>query len=152
MPQVVSRSFGFIDFTPEEQFVFPNGLPGFPGETAFLPVEVPDQLPLVYLQSLRTPDLCFVALPVHCLVADYQLSANAEDLTSIDLSPDATAGQHMLCLALLCFADDGTAAVNLRAPLIVNLRNRRGVQAIQSDDRYPIRFQLETGDGGLMCS
>ena len=47
---------------PGEQFVFPSGLPGFPCETAFLPVEVPEHLPLVYLQSMRTSDLCFVAL------------------------------------------------------------------------------------------
>jgi flagellar assembly factor FliW len=143
MPKVLSRNFGAVEFAPGEQFVFPHGLPGFPGETAFLPVEIPDQLPLVYLQSLRTPDLCFVALPVNCLVADFQLSANAEDLSLIDLGPDAARGPQMLCLALLCFGDDGTAAANLRAPVIVNMHNRRGVQAIQNEDRYPIRFPLK---------
>ena len=96
MPKVLSRSFGTIEFVPGEQFVFPVGLPGFPCETEFLPVEVPEQLPLVYLQSLRTSDLCFVAAPVNCLVADYQLSAHAEELTLIDLSPDAARGPHRL--------------------------------------------------------
>ena len=152
MPKVLSRNFGAVEFAPGEQFVFPNGLPGFPGETAFLPVEVPEQLPLVYLQSLQTPDLCFVALPVHCQVPDYRLSANAEDLTLIDLGREAVPGPQMLCLALLCFRDDGTAAANLRAPILVNLQNRRGIQAIQNEDRYPIRFPLETHEGGGMCS
>jgi flagellar assembly factor FliW len=85
-----------------------------------------------------------VAVPVNCLVADFLLSANAEDLTLIGLGPDAVRGPQMLCLSLLCFGDDGTAAANLRAPLVVNLQNRRGVQAIQIEDRYPIRFLLKT--------
>lgn len=144
MPKVPSRNFGAVEFAPGEQFVFPKGLPGFPAETAFLPVEVPDQLPLVYLQSMRTSDLCFVAAPVNCLVADYQLSANAEDLSLIDLGPDAVRGPQTLCLALVCFGEDGTAAANLRAPIVVNLRNRRGVQAIQNENRYPIRFPIGT--------
>ena len=152
MPKVPSRSFGAVEFAPEEQFVFPNGLPGFPCETAFLPVEVPDQLPLVYLQSLTTPDLCFVALPVNCLVQDYRLSANAEDLAVVDLGPGAVRDSGMLCLAFLCFGEDGTATANLRAPIIVNLQNRRGVQAIQNEDRYPIRFPVGAQERGLKCS
>ena len=152
MTQTLSRDFGAVEFASEEQFVFPKGLPGFPCETAFLPMEIPDQLPLVYLQSLRTPDLCFVALPVNCLVADFQLSASAEDLTLIDFGQDAAPGPGMLCLALVCFGDDGTATANLRAPIVVNLRNRRAVQALQNDDRYPIRFRLGTWERGSMCS
>jgi len=152
MPKVLSRNFGAVEFAPDEQFVFPNGLPGFPCETAFLPVEIPEQLPLVYLQSLQTPDLCFVALPVNCLVQDYRLSANAEDLAVVDLGPNAVRSPEMLCLAFLCFGEDGTATANLRAPIIVNLQNRRGVQAIQNEDRYPIRFMIGTQEGGFGCS
>jgi flagellar assembly factor FliW len=152
MPKIISRNFGAVEFSPGEQFVFPNGLPGFPCETDFLPVEVPDQLPLVYLQSLRTSDLCFVAAPVNCVVEDYQLCADAEDLTLIDLGPDNARGPQTLCLALLCFAEDGRATANLRAPLIVNLRNRRGVQAIRNDDRYAFRFPLQAAGGGSACS
>ena len=151
MSNVLSRNFGTVEFASGEEFVFPNGLPGFPSETDFLPVEVPDQLPLVYLQSTRTSDLCFVAAPVKCLVADYEFSARAEDLDSVDLGPDTLGGPGMLCLAVLCFSEDGTATANLRAPIIVNLRNRRGVQAIQNEDRYPIRFAIGTQEEGSKC-
>lgn len=152
MPKVLSRNFGAVEFAPNEQFVFPNGLPGFPSETAFVPVEIPEQLPLVYMQSLQTPDLCFMALPVNCLVEDYRLSATAEDLAVVDLGPNTVRGPGTLCLAFLCVGEDGTATANLRAPIIVNLQNRRGVQAIQNEDRYPIRFKIGAQAGGLECS
>ena len=63
MPTVLSRNFGTIEYAVADQFTFPDGLPGFPAEIAFLPIEIPEQLPLLYIQSLRTPDLCFIALP-----------------------------------------------------------------------------------------
>jgi flagellar assembly factor FliW len=142
MPKVYSRDFGAIDYQSGDPFVFPGGLPGFPNETAFLPVEVPEQIPLLYLQSLATPDLCFVSLPARCIVSDYDLSPNSDDYARIGLSPDVRPGPQMLCLALVCFTEDGSAAANLRAPIIINLQNRTGIQTIQSDDRYPIRFPL----------
>lgn len=151
MPRVLSRHFGAVEYIAGEEFVFPHGLPGFPSETAFLPVEIPEQLPLVYLQSVRTPDLCFVALPARCIVADFELSTNREDLSCIGLAPDAQPGPEMLCLALLCFGEDGTVTANLRAPLVISVKRRMGVQTIQVEDRYPIRFRLQPYTEHAMC-
>ena len=151
MPKVVSRNFPAIEYTSGEEFVFPHGLPGFPEEQAFLPVEIPEQLPLLYLQSLRTPDLCFVALPAKCIVADYRLAPNPEDYGLLELETDTQPGPDMLCLALVCFGEDGTVAANLRAPLVISVKSRRGVQMIQSEDRYPIRFLLEPEREAAAC-
>jgi flagellar assembly factor FliW len=152
MPRILSRNFGALNYAPGEQFVFSEGLPGFPDETAFLPVQAPEQFPLLYLQSLQTPDLCFVTLPARCLVADYELSPESDALSLIGLGAEAQPGPEMLCLALLCFSEDGTASANLRAPLIVNVKNRMGVQMIQAEDRYPIRFPLKPEKGETVCS
>src|ERR1700754_2242338 len=107
MPTVVSRHFATLNYNSGEQFTFPYGLPGFPAQTAFLPVEVPDQLPVLYLQSLDTPDLCFVSLPVRCIVSDYQLCPNGDDLARIGLDPDIQPGPEALCLAIVAFSEDG---------------------------------------------
>jgi flagellar assembly factor FliW len=152
MSIAVSRNFGVIGFSEGDEFVFDGGLPGFPLETAFLPVEMEGQFPLLYLQSLRTPELCFVALPVKCLVPDYTLSVSSGDLTAIGLNDRIQPGPELLCLALVCFDPGGTASANLRAPLLINVKSRRGIQSIQPDDRYPIRFALEAETEGAVCS
>lgn len=149
MPRVLSRRFGTVEYAPGEEFVFPSGLPGFAGERCFLPVEVPEQLPLVYLQSVHTPELCFVAAPVSSVVDDYDPFANPEDLHLIGLAPEGVREKETLWLALLCVGGDGAATANLRAPVIVNLRNRKAVQSIREDDRYPFRFELKVG--GAVC-
>ena len=151
MAQILTRDFGVMEYAAGEQFEFPTGLPGFPRETFFLPIEVPEQFPLLYLQSVRNSQLCFVALPVKCIVPDFKLCANAEDLAAIGLAPDAQPGPGMLCLALICFTRDGMATANLRAPIIVNVKTRMGVQSIQSDDRYPFRFPVHGEKEATVC-
>jgi flagellar assembly factor FliW len=151
MSQFLSSNFGALEYDDEKRFSFPGGLPGFPEETAFLPVEIPEQFPLLYLQSLRTPELCFVTLPVRCVVSDYELAACVDDMTQIGLGPDARPGPTVLCLALICFDPDGTAAANLRAPILVNVTNRLAVQTIQYDDQYPIRYPLNVGNETAPC-
>jgi flagellar assembly factor FliW len=143
MPEAFSRNFGAVQYNSGEQFKFPHGLPGFPQETEFLPIELPDQFPLLYLQSLRTPSLCFVSLPVNCIVRDYQLSASDEDLACIGLTAESLAGPDILRLALICFSEGGKPTANLRAPILINVKNRKAAQVIQNDDRYPLRYALE---------
>lgn len=151
MPNALSRYFGLIEYSQGQPFIFPDGLPGFPQETRFLPIEVPDQLPLLYLQSLSTPDLCFVALPPNCLVPNYDAAAQPEDLARIGLTPDALQGPGTLCLALLSFEENGEAFANLRAPIVVNMKQRNAVQTIQTEDRYPIRFAIHRKSEASPC-
>lgn len=151
MSQALTSNFGVLEFDNETPFRFPCGLPGFPEEKTFLPIEIPEQFPLLYLQSLRTPELCFVTLPVKCVVSDYELAASRDDMASIGLGPDARPGPAMLCLVVICFSEDGTAAANLRAPILINVENRVGVQAIQSDDQYPIRYPLKAEKEPARC-
>lgn len=151
MSQALSSNFGTLEYDDEALFRFPGGLPGFPEEKAFLPVEIPEQFPLLYLQSPRTPELCFVTLPVQCVVSDYELASSREDIARIGLGPDARPGPTMLCLAVICFSEDGSAAANLRAPILINVENRLGVQTIQFDDQYPIRYPLKAEKEPATC-
>ena len=58
----------------------------------------------------------------------------------------------MLCLALLCFGEDGTAAANLRAPIIINVKNRLGVQTIQSRGPLSLSFSAQRGRKEIRCA
>ena len=74
MPEIETKYFGRMPYQSEACLEFPAGLPAFEHEHSFLPIEITGAQPLVFLQSMETPTLCFVALPV--LVADpnYELA------------------------------------------------------------------------------
>ena len=138
MPTIDTKYFGTVPFDEEACFRFPWGVPAFEGEDLFLPLQMPEYKPLLFLQSARTPALCFIALPV--LVADsgYKLSVSPADLEALDLPADRQPeiGSEVLVLTLVSVQENKPATANLLAPVVVNLASRRALQAIRADDIY----------------
>ena len=138
MPAVCTKYFGTVEFQKESVFDFPVGLPAFEDEKRFIPIEVPASSPLVFLQSLATPDLCFLAFPILVVDRDYRMAISPEDLAVLKLEEgrEPRIGDDLLVLALLCLHDGNSVTANLMAPLVVNLLTRTGVQAIRHDAAY----------------
>ena len=138
MPELNTRYFGALPYEEESIFHFPLGLPAFEQERRFLPIEPADSSPLVFLQSLARPSLCFLAFPACLVDPDYQLALAPEDRAALRLEPEPPAriGSDILVFALLSIHEGTPATANLMAPIVVNVRNRRAVQAIRCDTRY----------------
>jgi flagellar assembly factor FliW len=137
MPLFETRDFGPIDYQPEAALEFPRGLPAFENRRRFLALTLPQSEPLVYLQSLEDAGLCFITVPVRVVDNRYRLAMADEDLELIGLVPGAAPriGEDVLCLAILAVREDGPTA-NLLAPVVVNLGNRRAVQAVAPEAAY----------------
>jgi flagellar assembly factor FliW len=118
---------------------------GFEDEAEFLLIQRPEQFPLVYVQSVRTASLCFLALPVLAVDPEYQLQISAEDAQLISVTTEPVIGADVLCLALVTVHPEGPTA-NLLAPVLVNLQSRAALQCIHSIDDYSHQHPL-TPDG-----
>jgi len=125
-------------------YEFPHGLPGFEEEKRFLLIEAPHGGPLVFLQSMRQASLCFVAFPIRILDESYELAVAPEDLEELGLDstrqPDP--GAEVMVLALLSLDGKAMPSANLMAPVVLNLKTRRGLQAIRRDSRYSHQYSL----------
>jgi len=127
-----------MDYKEESVFNFPSGLPAFEQEKSFVFIETQEYAPLVFLQSLRQASLCFLALPVLAIDAEYKLAISAEDRTSLELDAGRapTPENGILALALISLRDGFPPTANLMAPIVVNVEKRRGLQAIRIDRAY----------------
>jgi len=123
---------------------FPLGLPGFDHATRFALVERAASAPLVFLQSLDFPDLCFVAASVEAIDRAYQLEMNADDLRELgfDQNRQPRIGDEVICLALLSSPENGRPTANLLAPVVIERASRHAVQAVRSDSRYSHQHSL----------
>lgn len=142
MPRFDTRYFGTLDWPEEDLLALPQGLPGFPEERQFARFEPPRYAPLIFLQSIRTPQLCFLAAPIASIDDAYELDTASEELR-IAHSPGAAAD----VLALLTIPAGHPPTANLLAPLVIDPLTRRGVQAIRRDQRYSCRHPL----AGTLC-
>ena len=147
-----TKYFGKISFEPDSELEFPLGLPGFESRKRFVAVTLPASEPLIYLQSLEDPDLCFITMPLLAVDPHYRLNVSKEDLAVVGLAPafQPRVGEDALCLTVLSMREDGPTA-NLLAPVVVNLRNRRAVQAIALEGEYSHQYELMSAEAPV-CS
>jgi flagellar assembly factor FliW len=143
MPATETANFGTISFAPESVFEFPNGLPGFEERRRFVPVQNPRTAPILFLQSLDEPSLCFTTLPIWVVDPQYQLHIVEQDLEILEfpVNRQPRIGADILCLAVLSIRKTGTTA-NLLAPVVVNLKNYKAVQAVSPESGYSHRHLL----------
>jgi flagellar assembly factor FliW len=154
MPEFKTTCFGTLVSQPESEIEFPLGLPGFESEHRFVLLEQAINRPIVFLQSLSRPDLCFVTLPIPVICADYQLSLSPEDLSTLKLAepPPSLAGPDVLSLAVITFAETGPPTANLLAPIVINWRQRVAIQVIPADSCYSHRHPLPSPGQEAPCS
>lgn len=130
MPRVHTGQFGELDYEEESTLLFPRGLPGFEHCRRFVLLNQPSLEPLIHMQSLEIPDLCFLALPVQTIDSTYETELAPEDQETLGDSA------MTLDLALLSVASEGNVSANLLAPVVINLTDRIAVQAVRSDLKY----------------
>lgn len=131
--------FGPVDYTADSVLDFPDGLPAFETERRFLLIQRESAAPVVFLQSLHSAALVFLALPVRIVDPGYAGRIAPEDLERLGL-PDGRQpeeGREVLTLALVTVGEEGAATANLMAPVVVNLATRQALQSIQPDCGYP---------------
>lgn len=152
MPSFDTKNFGVIPYEPESIVEFPNGLPGFEERRSFIAMQFPDSEPLIFLQSVEDPALCFLTMPVLAIDSKYQLIVCDEDLERIGLARgrQPRIGDDVLCVVILSIRESGPTA-NLLAPVIVNLKNRLAVQAVAPDSNYSHQHVLVVPEAPL-CS
>ena len=150
MPRIQTKCFGEVEYSPDAVFEFPAGMPGFEGEHDFVFLERPGAYPLMFMQSVSSPEVCFILLPVLAADPNYRLSLAEEDLAALRLPAgrQPRIGKDVLCAVLVCAGGeerpDPTA--NLLAPILVNLKRQIGIQAIQTQSAYSYRYPLISQD------
>ena len=147
-----TRYFGPLEYDSDSVLVFPDGIPAFEREKRFVAIRQPINEPLVFLQSLSNPGLCFVTLPVLSICAGYRLSIASEDQEALgfDTGVPPAIGRDVLCLAILSIEENAPPTANLMAPVVVNIRTQCARQVILTESNYSHREELPIQ--GARCS
>jgi len=122
---------------PMIEFVQP--MPGFPAHRAFALVRLDDSGVLTELRSLSDDRLRFVVVPSAAFRPDY--APVIDDEAVAELAIDAATD----VLVLLVLTAAGTLAdttVNLKAPILVNLRTNAAMQVVLDDPSLDVHAPL----------
>lgn len=122
--RIESPRFGPLEVAPERVIEFPLPLSGFNGLQRFSLFHPEDSEPKYFiLQSLDQPDIAFTVADPALLGFNYEIALSDAESESIDLKDPAEAA-----VIVLLIKDGDNVRANLNAPLIINLRTRKGLQ------------------------
>jgi len=134
--KVQTTRFGDLEVPKDTLIVIPAGLIGFPANTNFVLIEYTP--PFSWLQSTQASDLAFVVVNAAEFGDEYTFDLPFDE-RSLELTPaDEVAIFNLVTIR----PDPSLSTVNLKAPVVVNLKNRRGKQIILDDPRFPTRMPL----------
>ena len=134
---VETTRFGVVDVDQARILTFSGGLLGFAGFKSYGLLQPDEDGVFFWLQSIEAPELAFVVTDPTLWVREYKVSIRREQMEELALEEFQEAQVFTIVnkygLAL---------TANLQGPLVVNLRNRRGMQLVLADKRWTARHEL----------
>lgn len=154
MQELSTKYFGTVEYEDRQIIRFRAGLPAFETELWFVAIAPAAAAPLVFLQSGATPDLCFLALPVDAVDSAYALELSDEDQRELGIAPNSIwrSDSNLAGFALVTVHPEGPVTANLLAPVVVNVANGRGWQAVRMDRTYSHQHPVRLAREEALCS
>ncbi len=143
MVEVNTNAFGKIAIEDDKIIRFEHGILGFPDLkdfTLIFNLEKGSESSIKWLQSLDEPNFAMPVMDPNLVVNEYIPMFDRELLKPLgeDLVPE-----NLLMLVTVTVPKDITqTTVNLKAPIIVNVEERKAVQLIGDDDAYSIKYAI----------
>lgn len=124
----------------KDVITFPSGMPGFEACRGFMLLAA-ERGGLQYLTAVEGPAASFLVVDPRRVQAGYRCQLTDSDRHALMASDD----DALLWLCLVTVETDGTVAVNLRAPIVINPARMLGRQVIPYESLYPLRHVLLKG-------
>ncbi len=137
--KIQTSRFGILDVSDETLLIFPSGLVGFPAFRRFVVLDAAEDSDYQWLQSVDEPSLAVVIVDVHLLQPEFRIDVPDEGLAELDMTQ--TDPISIMAVVTIPSGEPNQATANLRAPLVVNLRTRKGKQMILHES-IPLRYPL----------
>ena len=137
-----TKLFGTVGMSEEKKIHFPGGIIGFPDLKDFILIhdeEVEENNKISWMQSVQEPAFALpvinplIVKPIYNPMVDDKLLKPLGEWTDDDL----------LVLVTITVPSDLTKmTVNLKAPMLINSKERKACQIILEEEEYPVKYPI----------
>jgi len=136
---IKTESFGQLTVSDEEIILIPQGILGFPECKRYCLVDPGDETLIVWLQSLDNPAISFPLLEPKIFRPDYTARLSAAELRELKLENI----NQSAVFSILTISEDVTQmTANLKAPLVINLKEKLARQVVLQENEYSIKHLM----------
>ena len=139
---IFTKVFGEVEVEEGKIITFAGGIIGFPNMTRFILLHDEERgtgAGIRWLQSIDEPAFALPVMYPLVIEENYNPEINDDYLTGIgELTPD-----NLLVLVTVTVpADLRKMSVNLQAPLIINVDERKACQVIVDGEKFPMKYLI----------
>ena len=117
---------------------FPEGIPGFNEVRDWELVALGGLEPFHWLRAIEKKNLKLMVVEPHLVVDGYVPILSRADQHRLSLSVEAPP----LILTIVTLWDDSSVTVNLKAPLVMNVKTMQGAQLVLDGQDWPMRHHI----------
>ena len=137
--QLETNRFGTIDVDEQSIITFTQPIIGFQEFRRFVLLDGPDGSALKWLQSTDSGDLAFIIMDPRHVVPDYEIKLGNFELTEMAVTQVEELDVYTLVVVP---QDPAQSRTNLKAPILINPKQRLAKQTILDKSSYPVQFLL----------
>jgi flagellar assembly factor FliW len=129
--------FGKVEITPADLLVFPTGLVGLERCREWVLLADAANEALGWLQSTERADVALAVVSPRRFVSNYQIRVSSRELTGLKMETMEDAQ-----VLVIVGKNEHGCTLNLKAPLVFNLKQQLGAQVVAKDD-HPLQYELQ---------
>ena len=135
-----TKHFGGIEIAENSIIRFDSGLPGFELLKEFILIDSGDEAsPFKWLQCINEPQMAFAIANPFLIVKDYDFVLGDEASVRLKIKKIEDVAVYVIVVVP---EDYEKISMNLKAPLIINIKNNKGEQIILDTDKYTVRHYI----------
>ena len=137
--KVETTRFKTIEVDENDVITLPSGLVGFPELKQYVLLDHDENSPFKWLQSLDDGAIAFVLINPLLFRPDFTVEVNEAEVVDLGLDNEEDA---VISVIITMPSDPQKMTANLKAPLVFNLKNRKGRQVILNNSEYTTKHLI----------
>lgn len=134
-----TKYYGCIDYEKKDVIHFEKGIPGFEELRNFILFPVEDNEVFSVFHSIEREDISIIVTSPFNIKEDYEINLEEEQRKNLKIENE----KDVLVLNTVTLNSDiDKITANLRAPIIINIKEKIGEQIIINSDKYSIKYPL----------
>lgn len=137
-----TRIFGEIEIADDKIITLEKGMIGFPKLKHFALIYDEEKKEkynsIMWLQSMDDADIAFPVMMPNVVKEDYRPNVSEEMIAPLG---ELTEENTYMLVTVTVPKQVEEFSVNLKAPIVINMDNHKGVQLIVEDD-YPVKYKV----------
>ena len=140
--KVISSVHGELMYNEEDIIIFKKPIPGFDELNKYILKDIDDESPFKILQSIEDKNIGFIVICPFDVEEEYEIKLNDSIVEKLNIKEPTDVVLYSI-VTINSKVEKITA--NLMAPLVINIKEKKGEQFIVDKGNYKIKHPIMKG-------